>query len=389
MGAGSGAPSMPAALSVPFAALRDRLGALRARITARAGFRAWATRFPLTRPIARKNAAALFDLCAGFVYSQVLGACLQLQLFDLLRAGPMSADALATRLGLSIDAASRLLDAAAALDLLARRADGQYALGGLGAALVDNPGIAAMVGHHGLFYDDLRDPVALLRRGHGESLSRYWAYAGSAPGDAAAEGQSGAYSALMGASQPMVAAEVCAAYRFSRHRRVLDVGGGDGSFLRAVAAQAPRTAVTLFDLPDVAARARARFAEAGLGGRAEAVGGDFRSDALPRGADLVTLVRVLHDHDDQVVRDLLRRVYEALPPGGHVLVAEPMAGAKGADHMASAYLGFYLLAMGQGRPRRAEELSAMLREAGFAEPRLVRTALPLVTSVLVAGVPSR
>jgi demethylspheroidene O-methyltransferase len=44
-------------------------------LVSRPSFRAWAARFWLTRPIARRRARALFDVCAGFVYSQVLFAC--------------------------------------------------------------------------------------------------------------------------------------------------------------------------------------------------------------------------------------------------------------------------------------------------------------------------
>ena len=51
-------------------------------------FQRFAAAFPLTRPIARRRAAALFDLCAGFAYSQVLQACVQLRLFDALLDGP-------------------------------------------------------------------------------------------------------------------------------------------------------------------------------------------------------------------------------------------------------------------------------------------------------------
>jgi demethylspheroidene O-methyltransferase len=169
-----------------------------------------------------------------------------------------------------------------------------------------------------------------------------------------------------------------------RHRCVLDVGGGDGTFLAALAARAPHVRAVLFDLPPVAARARERFLAAGLAARTEAVGGDFRSDPLPVGADLVTFVRVLHDHDDATVRGLLRAAREALPEGGTVLIAEPMAGTPGAEPMGGAYFGLYLYAMGHGRPRTAGELEALLLEAGFAGVREVPTAQPLQTRVLVA-----
>jgi len=374
------------AMSAP--SLRDRFRAWREGVTARPGFRAWAARFPLTRPMARQRARALFDLCAGFVYSQVLFACVRLRLFDLLHeSGPMTQAALALRLGMGADATERLLRAAASLDLLARRDDGRWALGPLGAAMVGNPGLAAMVEHHALLYADLADPVGLLRRDRGgNALSGYWAYAGAeAPGAVAAEHVAD-YSALMAASQPMVAEEVLGAYDFRRHKALLDVGGGEGAFLSAVAARAPKLRLMLFDLPPVAARAQARFASHGLASRATTFGGDFSADALPRGADLISFVRVLHDHDDDVVNGLLRAARAALPPGGRLLIAEPMAGTKGAEPMGEAYFGFYLLAMGRGRPRRAEELQTMLAEAGFARSQMLTTGTPLLTRVLVADV---
>lgn len=369
------------------ASWRDRFRAWREGLTASPGFRRWAAAFPLTRPLARRRARALFDLCAGFIYSQILLACVRLRLFDLLREGPQAESALAARMDLPAEGASRLLRGAAALELVALRDDGRWALGPLGAAMIDNPGIAAMVEHHALLYADLADPVALLRRPRGgNALSGYWAYAGAdAPGELQRD-RTADYTALMAASQPMVAEEVIAAYDFRRHRCLLDVGGGSGAFLAAVAAATPDLRLMLFDLPAVAQQGRERFARLRLEARATAFGGDFAQDPLPSGADLVSLVRVLHDHDDEVVMGLLRSVRAALPAGGRLLVAEPMAGTPGAEPAGDAYFGIYLLAMGRGRPRRAEELQGMLRAAGFAQSRLLPTRTPLLTRVLVADV---
>src|SRR3954451_20445690 len=263
----------------PGPSLYDRWLTVRDRLLASAVFRRWATAFPLTRPIARRRAAALFHLGAGFVYAQVLAACVRLRLFDLLAEGPQTLAALAPRLGLAPDAAERLLAAAAALDLASRRSGSRFGLGPLGAAVVDNPGVAAMIEHHALLYADLADPVALLRGEAGETeLMRYWAYARSSrPGDLEPDAVA-RYSALMAASQPMVAAEILAAYPLAAHRCLLDVGGGEGAFLAAAAAGAPNLRLMLFDLPPVAERARARFAAAGLAARAEAIGGSFLAD---------------------------------------------------------------------------------------------------------------
>jgi demethylspheroidene O-methyltransferase len=340
----------------------------------------------LTRPIARRRAGAVFDLCAGFVYSQVLVAAVRLRLLDLLAEGPRDLDALAPRLGLDRDAAERLLRAAVALRLAARRSGGRFGLGPLGAPLLGNPGIAAMVEHHALLYADLADPVALLRRERaGTALGGYWPYAGAAAPAGIPDGRVAAYTDLMAASQPLVAAEVLDAYRVDRHRRLLDVGGGDGSFLVAAAARAPDLDLVLFDLPPVAERASRRFAAAGLAGRARAFGGDFRADPLPTGADLVSLVRVLHDHDDAVALDLLRAARRAMAPGSTLLLAEPMADAPGAAAVGDAYFGFYLLAMGSGRPRTPREIEGMLRTAGFGRIRSVPTRTPLLTGLILAS----
>jgi demethylspheroidene O-methyltransferase len=361
----------------------DRVLDGRDRLLASAAFQHWASAFPLTRPIARRRVRELFDLCAGFVYSQVLYACVRLQVLETLEAGPLSRAALGRRIDLPPEGLDRLLEAAVALRLVERRRGGRFGLGPLGAAMVRNPGIKGMVDHHAMLYADLADPVALLRGDKGGgALQRYWGYARDADPRTLEEGDVAAYSDLMAASQSFIADEVLAAYPFDRHRRLLDVGGGDGTFLRAVAAAVPRLDLHLFDLPAVAATARRRFAEAGVA--ATAHGGSFFDDPLPAGADVVTLVRVVHDHDDEDVVRLLRGVRRAIAPGGTLVIAEPMAGTSGAEPIGAAYFGFYLWAMGSGRARTPAELAALLARAGFEPPRLRTTRRPLLVRLMEA-----
>jgi demethylspheroidene O-methyltransferase len=135
----------------------------RNRVFATPRFQRWAAAFPLTRRRAGRDARALFDLCAGFVYSQILSACVRLDLFERLRRGPRDLVSLAPELGLTPDSARRLLRAATSLRLIEALPGDRFALGVLGAAMLGNPSIADFVRHHELLYDDLRDPVALLR----------------------------------------------------------------------------------------------------------------------------------------------------------------------------------------------------------------------------------
>lgn len=349
-------------------------------------FRRWAAGFWLTRPLVRRRAGQLFDLVAGFVYTQVLLACVRLDLFNRLAAsGPQTAAVLAQRHALPLRSMQRLLDAALSLKLLAVRGGGRYALGRLGAPMVGNEALAAMVEHHAALYADLRDPVALLRdEGAGSAMSAYWPYAAYPKADALPMRAVAEYSALMTASQPMVIEEVLDAYPLRRHRVLLDLGGGEGRFVAAAAQHAPALRCLLFDLPPVADLARQRLAGLGLSQRVQVHGGSFFDGALPQGADIVTLVRVLFDHDDAHALAILRAARSALPIGGTLLVAEPMSQAAGAQAMGDAYFGFYLLAMGRGQPRSAAALSALLVQAGFTQVRPLATRLPLQAGVLVA-----
>ena len=376
----------PSALS----GLVDRFFAFRDRCLTSPRFIRFAGSSILTRHIARREAAALFDLCSGFVYSQVLLACVRLKLFDLLRQGPLTVEEIAHGLALSEDACGRLLTAAAALRLVERRSRGRYGLGGLGAAMLTSPGLATMVEHHALLYRDLDDPIRLLRgerrapeagaSSKATNLASYWPYA---------EGDTGAgrdavtdYTGLMAATQPAIAQEILDAYDFKPHRRLMDVGGGNGTFLIAAARRAPHLDLVLFDVPAVADLAAAKFEEAGIAGRATAAGGDFVRE-LPKGADVISLIRVLLDHDDTTALAILRSVRAALPQDGALIVAEPMAETPGAEKVA-AYFSFYLMAMGGGRPRTEQQLRSLLNAAGFSRIERRSTCLPLIVRVLAA-----
>jgi demethylspheroidene O-methyltransferase len=359
----------------------------RNRLLASPGFQRWAAAFPLTRPIARYRARQLFDLCAGFVYSQVLYACVKLNLFEILAEEAQTPAVLAERLQLPVDATERLLRAASSLGLVDSLGGRRYGLGQLGAALLGNPGIAAMVEHHALLYADLNDPVALLRGvDHGTALAGHWPYAGSEQPASLDAGEIKAYTGLMAASQPFVAGEILDAYPFEKHGHqcLLDVGGGNGAFLSAVAGRTRQLRLMLFDLPAVAEHARSRFEDENLARRATVFSGDMRRDQLPQGADIISLVRIVHDHDDAAVLAILRAVRRALPAHGKLLIAEPMSATRGAEPIGDAYFGFYLMAMGSGRPRNPDEHRELLRQAGFDRIRLLRTRMPLLTRLLIA-----
>lgn len=348
----------------------------------------WSLGNPLTRWVTRRRTQKLFDLMAGFVHSQVMLGCVRLDLFRLLYQAPVDLSALSRRVALPEPALQRLLLSAVALGLLEHRSAGRFGLGPLGVPLATHPGIAQMIEHNQLLYEDMRDPLDFLRNAWQGGMADYWPYAHDThAGRTAAPDKFSRYSALMDASQGFVVQEIVSSYFFGEHRCVLDVGAGKGRFVSALARHAPHLQFKLFDLPPVLALARADMQAHGLGERAQFHPGSFLHDALPAGADLVTLVRVAHDHPDEVVRQLLQKIHAALAVGGTLLLAEPMAqpGDRTGQGNASsdAYFHFYLLAMGAGRLRTPDELSRLMQEAGFGHVELVPNAMPIHAQILV------
>ena len=376
---------------------RDRFDAWRDRLMTSQRVYRWTASSPLTRWIIRRRARQVFDLMAGFVYSQVLLACVRLQLLELVNESPRTLEELAQRCQVPASALQRLLNSALALRLLELRGQGRYGLGPLGAPVAGHPGIRAMIEHHAVLYHDMQDPVALLRdQLRDGQMAAYWPYASDErhtnPANTACPAVHNSwqsdnvsrYSQLMSASQPFVVDEVLAIYGFAEHQCVLDVGGGQGTFVGRLANHAPHLGLQLFDLPPVALLAEENFKKSGLSQRASAIGGDFLRDALPKGADMVTLIRVAHDHPDEHVKTILQAIYQALPAGGTLLLAEPMAQPPNQAPLGDAYFHFYLLAMGAGRLRTAEDLSQMIVDAGFVNVDLLSNPMPLQTQILVA-----
>jgi demethylspheroidene O-methyltransferase len=338
-------------------------------------------RLPGLRRIARAEGEALFEVVSGFVRSQALLALVELRILHRLADTPETTARLAQLARVPVERMAVLCQAGAALKLLRLRR-GTWQLTTRGAAFLTVPGLEAMVCHHPVLYRDLSDPVAFFRGETSPELAAFWPYVFGA-GGAADPALAARYSALMADSQALVAEDTLRLVNLRGVAHLMDVGGGTGAFLSAVGKARPGLRRTLFDLPAVVAGAGAG---ARLGEGVTIHPGSFRDDPLPSGADMISLVRVLYDHADDTVAALLAKVRQALPPGGRLIVSEPMSGGARPDPATDVYFAVYTLAMGTGRTRSADAISALCRSAGFNCPDRARTLRPFVTSVLEARV---
>lgn len=379
------APRKPAAKPVP-RGLAERLRAWRARKIADPAFRRFAQRFVLTRPIANRRANDLYTLTAGFVYSQVLHACVTLGIFERLQNGPRSLTSLAADCNLPAHRLETLLRAARGLDLVAQTPAGPWMLSDAGAVVAANPGIRAMVTHHALVYRDLADPVALLREPDRETeTAKFWSYVEKAGGPGGVGSHDAVtYSNLMHVTQDMVVEQVLDAHSLRDIKSLIDIGGGDGAFVSAAAQRYPTHDLALFDLPPVAEAAARKLAGTAHASTITAHGGSFFDDSLPGGYDAYSLVRVLYDHDDAAALRILKAVRRAMPNHARLIIAEPMDGPARGARLAAAYFNMYLLAMRSGKCRSAREIGALLEKAGFSRVRTHRTPVPVTTGLITA-----
>ena len=164
-----------------------------------------------------------------------------------------------------------------------------------------------------------------------------------------------------------------AAYDFSEHTRLLDVGGALGTVAVAVAERYPQIEAISFDLPPVQPLAEEYIAGSGLAGRVRAESGDM-FERLPEGVDVVHLSWILHDWSDAQSITILERCREALVSGGAVLLGEMLLDdsptAPVFPHLMSLNM---LVATDGGRERSEEEYRRLIEAAGLEFVRAART----------------
>ena len=357
----------------------------RNRLVASHNFQSWAGNTPLVRLFARRDGEKIYDLMAGFVYSQTLLAMVELNFFTYLKNGGLSVSELSKKTKIPENRIEVLCQSATAINLLERLGSGCYCLSRLGAAVIGVPGLMDMIRHHKLFYEDLVDPVSLLKNEADTHMSKYWPYVLNAAKRPPVNTQvASIYSNLMRSSQKLVAEETLRLVSFSGTKSLLDIGGGTGAFIEEVMKVAPDVLFCLFDLPQVVSEAK----KAGLNqeqfNKVSFFGGSFVTDSIPEGFDTITLIRVLYDHNDEVVFELLKKIYDALPKNGRIIISEPMSGGQSPTRSGDSYFGFYTMAMSTGRPRSAGMHEDYLSRAGFKNIKKYKGTREFITKVISA-----
>ena len=150
-----------------------------------------------------------------------------------------------------------------------------------------------------------------------------------------------------------------------RHHRVLDIGGGSGIYACALAARHHHLSATVVDQAPVVPTATTLVAERGLAGRVDVVSADFFRDPLPGGHDVHLFSNVLHDWDEPEVRHLLAASFDAMPPGGLLVIHDAFIDADKTGPIPVAEYSALLMHASHGKCYATSEYQRMLRATGF------------------------
>lgn len=158
------------------------------------------------------------------------------------------------------------------------------------------------------------------------------------------------------------------------HKRLLDIAGGSGIYACGLVAQHPHLKATVFEKPPVDQVARKAIAGRGFSDRVSVMAGDMFAGSLPTGFDLHLISNVLHDWDVPVVKEILAGSFQALAPGGLLVIHDAHLNADKSGPFHVAEYSAMLMHSTEGRCYSVAEMKEYLCEAGFAGLQFTPTA---------------
>ncbi len=183
-----------------------------------------------------------------------------------------------------------------------------------------------------------------------------------------------------------IAASMVQQIDLTGRRRMLDVGGGPGTYSVMLVRKTAGLHSRVMDLPAVVEIAKELIADQGCSDRVGVFAGDYTSTPFPQGNDVVLMSGMMHRETPESCRDLLRRAHEALEPGGLVVVADVFF--EDENKTSPAFAGLFALTMmltaENGGAHAKTEMARWMSEAGFANINVTPLPPPL-PHVIISG----
>ncbi len=309
----------------------------------------------------------LNEMAFAFKNAAALTGAIELGLFTAIAEGAGTAAEVAEKIGVEREAAERLLIVCHALDLIGV-VDGRYKC----FSDVERYLVRSSPTYFGdyLVYTVKQDAplwqdvAKSMRPGAGGPPAEKYYPALMADEVGARAFTEAGYNASIA-----LAHRLAKRFDFSRFGRWLDLGGGSGCYSIAACERHPRLKTVIMDFPNVLAVTREFVAKHGLEDRIETVPGEFFGSDYPAGCDLVSFITPLQGYMPDEVIFLLKKAYEAVAPGGAILVVDYMLTDDKSGPLDPALFNLQGVVDGQymGRVNSGPEFTDFLHQAGFRD----------------------
>ena len=312
----------------------------------------------------------------GFMVTRSVSAVGELDVADALATGPLSCAELASAVGAAERPLYRVMRLLVSIGMFSELEPGTFSLTPVSDLLrSDHPNsmrdlavVLTSESHWlpwGRFTDTLRSGESGPQHAFGTDIFSWFQ-------DPENQDEWQLFNAAMTSFSSATSKAVVDSYDFSAFKRIVDVGGGHGFFLKAALAEAPNARGILFDLPGVTEGLRSDS----LGDRIETAGGDFFEEVPPDG-DCYTMKHILHDWGDDQCRTLLGNIVGVMDPAGTVVVVETVMPETMEPHP-SKFMDVNMLAMTEGGTERTEkEFADLFESAGLRLKAIHATPSPV------------
>ncbi len=322
--------------------------------------------------------AELLKMSGSYWEACALHAGVKLDVFTALMEGPSSAPDLAVRLDCDSRGLFMLLDALAALDLLVKKRD-MYSLTSFAAEFLSRQSegyLGHIIRHHHHLVEGWAKLDEVVRSG--QTVRRRISHDGEE-----AERESfllGMYNLAM-----LLAPQVVGSIDLGGRRRLLDLGGGPGTYAIHFCLHNPELRATVFDLPTTRPFAEATIERFDLASRIDFAAGDFQHDPLPGRYDAVWLSHVLHGEGEAGCARLLAKAAAVMEPGGVLLVQEfILEDSRDRPLFPALFSLNMLLGTPDGKAYSEGEIRRLLEAAGLEQVERVPLDLPNGAGVIRA-----
>jgi SAM-dependent methyltransferase len=310
---------------------------------------------------------AILSFISNFQESRIFLTAAELDVFTLLAKNPMPAQEIANLLKVKVRGITILLDAVVSMGLLEKK-EGKYYCAAEVAAMLSKESPTSMM------------PMVMMATGgwkRWSNLTDIIHHGKDTPRDGAElvlkANEQEVFSGAMHAVAYRMAPGIVAAIKPGIAKKLLDIGGGAGSYTQAFLEASPGLTATIFDLPAVIHIAKQRLFATGLLNRINLVAGDFYKDELPTGHDLALLSAIIHQNSPEQNMELYKKVFRALFPGGRLVIRDHVMSPDHTQPVSGTLFAVNMLVVTSGGGTYSfNEIKLSLESAGFIKVRLIQ-----------------